>query len=490
MGGVSAGTVVGGKYRLEQPIGRGGMASVWRATHTTLENSVAVKFLEMFGSARDNMAARFLREAKLAAGLRHRNVVQLLDYGVADDGQPFMVMELLEGSSLADRLDNGPPMSEVELFETVAMVLSGLASVHEAGIVHRDMKPDNIFLVRDSDGDYPKLLDFGISRGVALEGADTRVTNTGAVVGTPLYMSPEQARGVKDLDHRTDLFSVGMMLYEALTGVIPFEAENMGDVLIRVATEDMPSIAIARPDLPPEAVTAIDRALMRDRSKRFGDAREMRKAVLAASDAMAGAPPTRRRDPSTQRVPQVRSTGPASTNEIAIETRRKRPWALVIAGVGALALAGALALFIGLGGKIQFAGDDATTERAASPPAEPTARPAEPTAPSPPTQESQTAAEVVPRAPDPPAVVQVAADPPPTPEEPRPRIREGREEAPPPPDLNPPIVRTERATPPREEVREQPPARAEPPRRDNPRRDNPRQREEQREGGFLRDLDY
>ena len=149
--------MVGEKYRLDEPIGEGGMASVWRATHTTLESSVAVKFLETYGSSRKKMAKRFLREAKLAAALKHRNVVHILDHGMMEDGQPFMVMELLEGRSFAERVaDMG--ISDVDLYEIMAQVLSGIGSVHDAGIVHRDIKPDNIFLVRDADGEYPKIL--------------------------------------------------------------------------------------------------------------------------------------------------------------------------------------------------------------------------------------------------------------------------------------------------------------------------------------------
>ncbi|MCA9608019.1 MAG: serine/threonine protein kinase, partial [Myxococcales bacterium] len=144
---LSPGTIIGEKYRLEEPIGQGGMATVWRATHTTLDRPVAVKFLEAVGTHAKQLAARFLNEAKLAAGLRHRHVVDIVDFGVTDHGQPFMVMELLEGKSLADRYTQGPPVSDWALLEIVAMTLGGLAAVHDAGILHRDIKPENLFLV-------------------------------------------------------------------------------------------------------------------------------------------------------------------------------------------------------------------------------------------------------------------------------------------------------------------------------------------------------
>jgi eukaryotic-like serine/threonine-protein kinase len=285
------GEIVGDKYRLEEPIGQGGMATIWRAVHTTLERPVAVKFLEAVGAASDQVAERFLQEAKLLAGLRHRHVVDILDFGVTGQtGQPFMVMELLVGKSLADRYTDGPPVSDWELLEIVAMTLSGLAAVHDAGILHRDVKPENIFLVEDADGIYPKLLDFGISRGF---GAAGRITRTGSVVGTPQYMSPEQARGKKDLDARGDLWSVGIVLYEGFSGEVPFDSENPGDVLIAVATEEILALKDMRPDLPRSVTELVHKALRKDPAERFQSAREMREAVmevLQRADPMTGRP--------------------------------------------------------------------------------------------------------------------------------------------------------------------------------------------------------
>jgi hypothetical protein len=290
---LASGTIVGEKYRLEEPIGQGGMATVWKAVHTTLDRPIAVKFLEAVGTSSQQLAERFLQEAKLAAGLRHRHVVDILDFGV-HEGQPYMVMEFLAGTSLADRYSEGPAVTDFELLEIVAMTLSGLAAVHDAGIIHRDVKPENIFLVEDADGIYPKLLDFGISRGFGQAG---RITRTGAVVGTPQYMSPEQARGLKDIDLRTDLWSAGIVLYEGFTGEVPFDSENPGDVLIGVATEDVLPLSELRPDLPVSVIELVHRALRKDRTERFQTARDMRDAVLAAldhSDPMGGRPSTGR----------------------------------------------------------------------------------------------------------------------------------------------------------------------------------------------------
>ena len=289
---LKTGTIIGDKYRLEEPIGQGGMATVWRAVHTTLDRPVAVKFLEAVGTGAGQLAERFLQEAKLAANLRHRHVVDILDFGVTEDDTPYMVMELLEGQSLADRYTDGPPVTDWEVLEIVAMTLSGLAAVHDAGILHRDVKPENIFLVHDADGIFPKLLDFGISRGF---GAQGRITRTGVVVGTPQYMSPEQARGRKDLDARSDLFSVAVVLYEGFGGEVPFDSENPGDVLIAVATEEARSLAELRPDLPASVVDLVDKGLAKDPAERFQSAREMRDAlmqVLAGAEDMTGRPPS------------------------------------------------------------------------------------------------------------------------------------------------------------------------------------------------------
>lgn len=287
---IEAGTIVGHKYRLEEPIGQGGMATIWRAVHTTLDRPVAVKFLEAVGTSAQELAKRFLNEAKLAAGLRHRHVVDILDFGVLDGGQPYMVMELLEGMSLADRYEEGPPVSDWELLEIVAMTLSGLAAVHEAGILHRDVKPENIFLVEDADGIYPKLLDFGVSKGFDAGG---KLTRTGSVVGTPQYMSPEQARGKRDVDPRSDLWSVGIVLYEGFAGELPFDSENPGDVLISVATEVPQPLSALRPDLPQSVIGLVHKALSKKPEGRHDDARAMRDEVLAIlerGEALSGRP--------------------------------------------------------------------------------------------------------------------------------------------------------------------------------------------------------
>ncbi|MGB0680763.1 MAG: serine/threonine-protein kinase, partial [Polyangiales bacterium] len=277
---------IAGKYRLEEKIGEGGMATVWRAIQEPLDRPVAIKFLHATGRHDlSEMQQRFLSEAKVAAAVHHRNVVNILDFGTTEVGEPFMVMELLEGESLHARLLRDEPMPLTELIRIVTLTLRGLRAVHDAAIVHRDLKPENIFLVRDADGVFPKLLDFGISRSTrgGLGGLRSAVrTEDGLIIGTPQYMSPEQARGCPDIDKRTDIYAVGVILYEALTGRLPFEAEHPGDLLIKIATGERIPVEVIRPDIRPPLAAVINRALEHDRAQRFPNAQAMQKALQKA----------------------------------------------------------------------------------------------------------------------------------------------------------------------------------------------------------------
>jgi serine/threonine-protein kinase len=199
-----------------------------------------------------------------------------------------MVMELLEGRSLDDRIARGPPLGLEQAAAIVSLSLRGLAAVHDAGIVHRDLKPDNIFLVEDADGLFPKLLDFGVSRVFdRMDPADPRskvYTTEGLIVGTPRYMSPEQARGLPDIDRRTDIWSMGVILYETLANKCPFDAEHVGDLLVLITTTDAPFLSALRPDLGDALSGVCAKAMTRDRAQRFQDARDMREALTDALD--------------------------------------------------------------------------------------------------------------------------------------------------------------------------------------------------------------
>src|SRR5687767_8426993 len=233
-------SVLAGKYRLVSLIGRGGMGSVWKAEHLGLRAPVAVKLIDQSIEMLPEALQRFLREAQAAASLRSPHVVQILDHGV-DEGVPFIVMELLEGESLASRLERVQRLSPAETARIITQVARAVARAHEAGIVHRDLKPDNIYLVRNDEEEIAKVLDFGVAKATTHGmGAATGATRTGSVLGTPYYMSPEQAEGAKGVDHRSDLWSLGVIAWECLLGTRPFESETLGGLLLAICPRDMP----------------------------------------------------------------------------------------------------------------------------------------------------------------------------------------------------------------------------------------------------------
>lgn len=283
-------TVIAGRYELSSLVGEGGMASVWRAKDLTLARPVAVKLLY----ARDDrdrqaLVDRFLREARIAASVQHRNVVHIVDFGTTEDATPYMVMELLEGENLGERLSGNPPLTTSEFVHVAGMTLRGLAAVHAADIVHRDLKPENIFLIEENGQPFPKILDFGISRSVqpASGRRSALTTKEGVIVGTPEYMSPEQARGVRTIDHRTDIYSMGAILYEGLTGRVPFEAENVGDLIIEIVTGDFVPVRELNPSIPQALSDVVSRALARDPADRYQTAEEMQVALLEAAQELA-----------------------------------------------------------------------------------------------------------------------------------------------------------------------------------------------------------
>ena len=222
-----------GNYTIVEKIGEGGMGTVYRAAHDTLGRSAAVKMLSPAGSRDDEMVARLFNEARSATAIRHPGVVEIYDFGFLPDDTAYIIMELLEGESLADRLrrDGGVPYRRA--LEIVRAVCRTLHVAHEHGIIHRDLKPENIFLVPDPEmpaGERVKLLDFGIAKGGDQPSRDA-LTDTGVVMGTPPYMSPEQCRGAPMIDRRTDLYALGCVLYELLCGRPPFNARSAGEII-------------------------------------------------------------------------------------------------------------------------------------------------------------------------------------------------------------------------------------------------------------------
>ena len=288
------GRVFGG-YRLVTPLRSGGMGTVYYAEHTLIGRRAAIKILHPEVSRNPQVLARFLIEARAANDIRHPNVVEITDIGQSDDVH-FIVMSFLDGETVGERLERNKILDEDVAIRIVRQVASALAAAHEHGIVHRDLKPENIFLLRHPDyPDYVKVLDFGIAKLIGPQGPNAvRNTMAGTVLGTPAYMSPEQCRPEWELDHRSDIYSLGIVLYEMLTGMVPFRFDAIPDVMLAHMRErPVPPIDL-NPKLSKHMNAAILRALEKDPAQRFSSMRELRDAIESAprppSTAVQGSP--------------------------------------------------------------------------------------------------------------------------------------------------------------------------------------------------------
>jgi len=264
--------VIDDKYTIIRQIGKGGMGAVYEGENQRIHRRVAIKVLHASVAEDRSFVQRFEREAQAAGRIGSDHIVEVLDLGDLPSGDRYMVMEFLEGETLRDRMKRLRRMMPDEIFPIVAELLDGLAEAHGAGIIHRDLKPDNVFLVFDKkwQSDFVKILDFGVSKFRTL-GTDS-VTHTGVMLGTPHYMSPEQAKGEKVIDHRADLYSVGVILYKALTGKNPFSADNFNELMFKVVLEDAPPISTHVPDADPRVVEIVEKAMSRNPAGRFGAA--------------------------------------------------------------------------------------------------------------------------------------------------------------------------------------------------------------------------
>jgi serine/threonine-protein kinase len=278
--------LVAGKYRILRKLGEGGMGSVWLAKNEVTERDFAIKFLHAGHGTKESQLARFFGEAKVAGRLRHPSIVEIFDAGTEPtlDGAPYLVMEALDGVGLDEAIRRAGGLPLGVSLEIVAAVASALSLAHDKGIIHRDLKASNVFLHRVGTGALvAKVLDFGISKVLVDETTGQHVssgmTRTGAILGSPLYMSPEQAAGDKSIDARSDVHSLGVMLWECLTGNPPFQADTYGLLLVEIIQGDRRALDSVLPTVPPGVSALVGKAIARDRSQRFADAGEMAAAL-------------------------------------------------------------------------------------------------------------------------------------------------------------------------------------------------------------------
>jgi serine/threonine protein kinase len=333
----STGMMVTSNVRLLRPLGEGGMGSVWVAEHLSLRTHVVVKFMARDLARSPEAMARFSREAAAASQVKSPHVVQMFDHGVTGGGAPYIVMELLEGRDLAQQIDAAGRVDPRQVVAIVAQLARAMGKAHERGIMHRDIKPSNVFLCDAGAGEvFVKLLDFGIAKGAGAEGGVGIVgstTRTGSFIGSPFYMSPEQVVGSKAIDFKTDLWSLGVVVYEALTGDKPFFAETVGALALKIHRDPIPLPSEANRALGAAVDVWFAKACAREPADRFASAREMADALAVAltGEGIAASTSGARVDPAgaaalgagfatTQAAAPVRSSEPSVIDVVTNET--------------------------------------------------------------------------------------------------------------------------------------------------------------------------
>ena len=369
---VKTGEILAGKYRVERVLGMGAMGVVVAATHLGLGQLVALKFMLPSRAANKEQTERFLREAKVAVKLRSQHSARVLDVGVLDSGAPYLVMELLEGRDLAALLESGTTIAVADAVEYLLHVCEAMGEAHASGIVHRDLKPANLFLTTDTGGaPCVKVLDFGVSK---LTGAEMALTGTVQALGSPLYMSPEQMQAARDVDGRSDIWSLGIVLFELLGGRTPFHAETLPELCTKVFFGEPLPLTSLRPDVPPALIAVILGCLEKDRARRFQNVaalaaalapfasprariyaervaaiQSVEVAVSRPTDVLPPAPDhAGPRTVSLISMPAIAETGPtASSVSLPLAAPPRRPVGLLAAAI-ALAIAAPAAAYFGL----------------------------------------------------------------------------------------------------------------------------------------------
>jgi serine/threonine-protein kinase len=328
---IQPGNVIGKRYRVDRVLGVGPMSIVVAATHLGIDRAVAIKFLNPDGVRSRDAAERFRREAQTAARIRNEHVVRVLDVGTLESGVPYMVMDLVDGRSLKAELAARGPLSVSQAAAYVLEAIEGLAAAHAAGVVHRDLKPANLFLAERVDHSHiVKVLDFGVSKSLAESSGDlcSGLTRTGMVVGSPLYMPPEQLESSKTVDHRADIWALGVVLYELVTGHVPFDTSSLAELCSMLERAEPAPIARHRDDVSSEFEAVIARCLKRDRNARYRDVSELAEALAPFAPPSATIHVERARrllDPNGSRPSADMSMAFAGTHHAHEERSRPLP---------------------------------------------------------------------------------------------------------------------------------------------------------------------
>jgi serine/threonine-protein kinase len=300
---LSAGTLVLGKLRVVRTLGVGGMGIVYEVEHELTKHRRALKVLNAYAAEQPSVIERFLREASAAGRVGNAHVAETFDAGKLESGAPYLLMELLNGQTLESKLQSGGPLDPAELADLVHQACDGVQAAHDAGIVHRDLKPENLMIVTKEGAPFVKIFDFGISKFDADRTGSMKLTQEGLVMGTPYYMSPEQVRGALSIDARTDVYALGVILYECACGIRPFDADAIQHLAVLIHEGKATPLGERRPSLPAAFCAVVHRAMAVDRNVRFATAREMaaalapffkepRAVTVASASAPFGVAPT------------------------------------------------------------------------------------------------------------------------------------------------------------------------------------------------------
>ena len=280
-----------GNYRILSKIGTGGMGAVYLAEHPLIGKKVALKVIHRELSGNKEVVRRFFQEAKAVNTIGHEHIIEIHDFGMSDDGDHFYIMEYLEGRTLASVIGREHRLEVTRALHIAAQIASALAAAHASSVIHRDLKPDNIMLVTKlGDPDFVKVLDFGLAKFMTGDGAK-QLTAAGVVLGTPQYMSPEACESRRDIDHRTDIYAVGVLLFQMACGQLPFDGQTMGEVLIKQVTQPPPAPRGLNPSIPPSVEQLILRCLAKPPDRRFQTMAALRDALLDPDAYLASSPP-------------------------------------------------------------------------------------------------------------------------------------------------------------------------------------------------------